>query len=163
MVVIEIFGEDFEEHRDGWLRVRVRDLGEYVGEWVMVDPYPEWYDKAETHHEGKLYSLQIKDYESGKKRDYVYDGKYLPYELWATMSGYGGKNEVREVNALDAAYVDLGDLEHPEPYPRVSRKEYSDKGFKGLELVALYWQAVALGDEELAELLEKYASTPEGY
>lgn len=151
-----------EEHTEGWNRTKIIELGAQVGEWVLIDPHPHAWDRTEVEpHQGTLVSVQYKSYESGKYEDFVFDGKWMPSDLRVTLTGWGGKNVMRDIYPNDTAYIYGGDLEYPEPYTRLAENSYSNKGFAPLEQTAAYWHAKAIGDEELAGLYLRFIGAEE--
>lgn len=153
---MQVFTEEVEEHFEGWNRMQVKDLGTHVGEWVLVNPHPQWYNAETEPRQGRLVSVQFKSYESGKYEDFVNNGKWVPVDLRVTVTGWGGKNVVRDIYPHDTVYVYGGDLEYPEPYTRLRQDAYSNKGFWEREELAAYWHAVAMGDKELAGLYLRF-------
>lgn len=158
---MHLFSAEVEEHTDGWNRTKIIDLGTQVGEWVLIDPHPHsWYRTEVESHEGTLVSVQYKDHKTGYE-DFVFDGSWMPRDLRGTLTGWGGKNEVRDIYPNETAYIYDGDLEYPEPYTRLAENAYSDKEFAPLEEVAAYWHALAIRDEELAGLYSRFMRSEE--
>ena len=150
------------EHTEGWNRTKIIELGTQVGEWVLIDPHPHSWSRVEVEpHQGTLVSVQFENYKTGKYDDFVFDGKWMPSDLRVTLTGWGGKNVVRDIYPNDTAYIYGGDLEYPEPHTRLAENSYSNKGFGMREELASYWHAVAIGDMELAGLYLRFMEAKE--